>query len=182
SGLSPRHFQPYDGTFTVRRKMQATRRGTVPGDRLRYSDLDSYYSQSRCHAGLAHRSRSKAIEPDAVPINLPEREAKRKRRRALALNRVQTALASAEPGAAVRAHFQLAGSVLRVDQQEYDLARYRHLYVVGGGKATAPMAQAVEAVLSERIPAGGVCVKYRHLAAPPRTPTAPAPHPPPPPR
>jgi glycerate 2-kinase len=99
-----------------------------------------------------------------VPINLPEREAKRKRRRALALNMVQAALASAEPGAAVRAHFQLAGSILRVDQQDYDLACYRHVYVVGGGKATAPMAQAVEAVLGERITAGVVCVKYGHVA------------------
>ncbi|HVC33917.1 MAG TPA: glycerate kinase [Chloroflexota bacterium] len=77
---------------------------------------------------------------------------------------VQAALAAVEPGAAVRAHLHLTGPVLRVDDQPYDLEAFRHVYVVGGGKASAPMAQATEGILGERITAGVVSVKYGYRA------------------
>jgi hydroxypyruvate reductase len=43
---------------------------------------------------------------------------------------------------------------------ELDLAKYRHIYLVGGGKATAPMARAMEDILSGRISVGLINVKY----------------------
>jgi hydroxypyruvate reductase len=45
-----------------------------------------------------------------------------------------------------------------------DLARYRHIYVVGAGKAGAAMARAAERVLGRRITRGLLNVKYGHVA------------------
>jgi len=73
---------------------------------------------------------------------------------------MDAALDAADPAQAVRAHLQREGDVLRVDGQDYALARYRRVIVVGAGKAGAPMAQAVEQVLGDRIAAGAVSVKY----------------------
>jgi hydroxypyruvate reductase len=44
-----------------------------------------------------------------------------------------------------------------------DLARYRHIYVVGAGKAGAAMARAAERVLGRRIARGLLNVKYGHV-------------------
>jgi hydroxypyruvate reductase len=85
-------------------------------------------------------------------------------RRLLAMNLVHAALAAVEPGAAVRSHLRLDGTVLSVDNSAYDLANYRNVYVVGAGKASAPMAQAVESVLGDRITDGVVSVKYGYTA------------------
>ncbi len=41
----------------------------------------------------------------------------------------------------------------------YDLAQYRHIYVIGGGKAAQRMAKAVEDVLGDRITAGHINAK-----------------------
>lgn len=91
-----------------------------------------------------------------------ERDIARKRHRALALSLGQAALAAVEPASAVRSHFRVDGDVLLVDGRQYDLNRYQNIYVVGGGKATAPMAQEIERTLGERIRAGIICVKYGH--------------------
>jgi glycerate 2-kinase len=80
------------------------------------------------------------------------------------MNLVHAALAAVEPATAVRAHFRLTDSILHVDHRQYDLKTFRHIYVVGAGKASAPMAQAVEGVLGDRITAGVVSVKYGYTA------------------
>lgn len=95
--------------------------------------------------------------------NLPP-EAERKRRRAIALNLVNAALAAVEPAAALKRQLRLVGDRLQVGDRTYDLRRYRRVLVVGGGKAGAPMAQAVEAILGDRISAGIVNVKYGYTA------------------
>ncbi|MBX6770961.1 MAG: glycerate kinase [Chloroflexi bacterium] len=77
---------------------------------------------------------------------------------------VQAALRAVDPAAAVRAHVQLTDSLLQVGQQVYDLSNYRHIYVVGAGKAGAPMSQAIEDILGDRITAGVVSVKYGYGA------------------
>jgi hydroxypyruvate reductase len=80
------------------------------------------------------------------------------------LNLVQAALAAVEPTAAVQAHVRVDGAILDVDGHRYDLNGFRHVYVVGGGKAAGPMVRAVEEALGERITAGIVTVKYGHAA------------------
>ena len=73
------------------------------------------------------------------------------RRQALSIFRA--ALAAADPVDAVVRH--LRGR---------DLSRFRHIYVIGAGKAGASMALAAERVLGRRITAGLVNVKYGNTA------------------
>ena len=76
---------------------------------------------------------------------------------------LQAALDAVDPLAAVRRHLRRDGDTLWVEQRSYDLSAFRHIYVVGAGKAGAPMAQAVEQVLGGRLTAGHVNVKYAHV-------------------
>jgi hydroxypyruvate reductase len=75
---------------------------------------------------------------------------------------LQAALDAVQPDLAVRAQLQRAGSLLTVAGQRYDLDACEQVIVLGAGKAGAPMAQAVEQVLGDRITAGLVVVKSGH--------------------
>jgi len=77
---------------------------------------------------------------------------------------LEAALAAVDPAQAVRAVLRRADQQLMIGEQQYDLNRFRHIFVIGAGKAGAPMAQAVEAVLGERISGGLVVVKTGHRA------------------
>jgi glycerate 2-kinase len=65
----------------------------------------------------------------------------------------RAALRAADPTQAVLRH------VARIDA-----GAYRNIYVIGAGKASAAMAQAVEKVLGKRISGGLINVKYGHTA------------------
>lgn len=80
------------------------------------------------------------------------------------MNLVHAALGAVEPGPALRSHVSISDSTLRVDNREYNLDAFHHIYVVGAGKASAPMAQAIEGILGDRITAGVVSVKYGYTA------------------
>ena len=78
---------------------------------------------------------------------------------------VQAALAAVEPGQAVRRFVRTDGERLIVGDRSYRLADFRRLVVVGAGKASAPMAAAVEDVIGDRLPIeGSVTVRYGHAA------------------
>ncbi len=81
-----------------------------------------------------------------------------------ALAVLQAALEAVDPLEAVRRVLQREGETLRVGERRYDLRRFRHVWVVGAGKASAAMAQAVEHVLGERVSGGWVNVKYGYTA------------------
>jgi hydroxypyruvate reductase len=83
-------------------------------------------------------------------------------RRALVVRVMQAALAAVEPGEAVRRALRREGDVLTVRAHSYDLSKYDRIVVVGAGKASAPMAAAVEEVLGERVADGLVVVKHGH--------------------
>lgn len=74
------------------------------------------------------------------------------------------ALQAVEPGAAVKRYCKFDGESLFIGDQAYHLAQYKHLFVIGTGKATAPMALAVEDILGQRISEGIITVKYDHTA------------------
>lgn len=76
----------------------------------------------------------------------------------------QTAIEAVDPRAAVKNALQREGDLLRIGGRELDLNDYSRVVVVGGGKATAAMATAVEEILGERIAEGHVVVKYGHGA------------------
>lgn len=84
----------------------------------------------------------------------PERE-----NRARALEVMAAALAAVDPQQAVHRHVRRQGDLLEVEGRAYDLRRYRRIYVVGGGKASAPMAAALEELLGDRLTGGIVNVK-----------------------
>jgi glycerate 2-kinase len=77
---------------------------------------------------------------------------------------IRAALAAVDPITAVRNVLQRSGNLLHVAGHNYDLATIERIFVIGAGKAGAPMAQAMETVLGERINGGCVVVKYGHDA------------------
>ncbi len=83
-------------------------------------------------------------------------------RRKQALEILGAALAAVDPYQAVRQAlaFDPATNRLSVEGRVFSLPPAGNLIVIGAGKAGAPMAQAVAAVLGERVSAGLVTVKY----------------------
>lgn len=75
---------------------------------------------------------------------------------------LEAALAAVDPYGAVLNVLQRQGNLLTVGAQHYDLTQYRRVFVIGAGKAGAPMTQAVEQVLGDRITDGLVVVKTDH--------------------
>lgn len=72
------------------------------------------------------------------------------------------ALAAVDPYRAVLRRAKVVDGCLQVGANSYDLAAFDRIVVVGAGKATARMAQAVETLLGERILAGLIVVKDGH--------------------
>jgi len=91
----------------------------------------------------------------AVLANAPET-------RSRILSILQAALDAVRPEAAVRAQLQRTGSLLTAAGRAYTLADYERLIVLGAGKAGAPMVQAVEQILGDRLHGGLVVVKAGH--------------------
>lgn len=73
-------------------------------------------------------------------------------------------VAAVDPGRAVRSHLKLEGDVLLAGTHRISLSPDTRVFVVGAGKAGAPMAAAVEKVLGSRVHSGLVVVKYGHVA------------------
>ncbi|MFO7697581.1 MAG: glycerate kinase [Anaerolineae bacterium] len=84
-------------------------------------------------------------------------------RRRQVVDVMQAALQAVDPAEAVRRFVQREDERLLVDGHSYDLSAYRHVYVVGAGKADAAMAQALEGLLGDRISDGIINVKYEHV-------------------
>lgn len=83
--------------------------------------------------------------------------------RARVLDVLGAALDAADPAQAIRRLMFRSDDTLWIDGVAYDLDRYRRVIVVGGGKAGASMASAVESLLGDRITAGWVNVKYHYI-------------------
>lgn len=81
-------------------------------------------------------------------------------RRSLLRSCLDAALAAVEPAAAVRAHLAWRDGALHVDGSVIPVAG--RILVVGAGKASAPMAAAVEEILGDRCEGGPVVVKDGH--------------------
>ena len=67
-----------------------------------------------------------------------------------------------EPASAIRKHVTLRDERLTVNDRVYTLSDFGNISVIGAGKASAAMAQAIEEVLGERLKGGVVNVKYGH--------------------
>ncbi len=79
---------------------------------------------------------------------------------------VNAALKAVDPAEAVRKVMKRENNNLIVAGKIYDLDYFQRIVVVGGGKAGAPMAAAVEEILGERISNGWVNVKEGYILEP----------------
>src|SRR5512137_1602792 len=83
--------------------------------------------------------------------------------RAIAAQLQQAALAAVDPAEAVSRVVSRVGDRLLIDRQTYALSDFDHFYVVGAGKATVPMAEALCEVLRDHLKSGVIITKYHHL-------------------
>ena len=77
----------------------------------------------------------------------------------------KSSLNAVDPYHAVKRSVHVEGDLLILgdmdhDRVELDLTRYDRVLLIGGGKATAPMARAMEELLGKRISEGMINVKY----------------------
>ena len=82
--------------------------------------------------------------------------------RPLLANMLRQALAATHAGRALRRSLRKDGEDLTIGRRRYDLRDYERVVVVGAGKASAAMAQAIEPILGRRLDGGLVVVKYGH--------------------
>ncbi len=73
-------------------------------------------------------------------------------------------VAAVEPAAAVKRCCRREGGHLVAGESAFDLSSYRRIFVVGAGKASAPMASALEEILRDRVTGGIVNVKYGYTS------------------
>ena len=80
--------------------------------------------------------------------------------RALALGSLEHALNAADPKQMVKTKVSLEDLNLRVGEYSFNLRKFHNVYVVGGGKASGLMAEALEEKLGKRITEGSVNVPH----------------------
>lgn len=81
-----------------------------------------------------------------------------RRARALALKSLEAAVNAVDPKKIIESKLSLKNRALKVDDYSFDLGKIKNVYVVGGGKASGSMAEALEQVLGNRITDGLVNV------------------------
>jgi hydroxypyruvate reductase len=72
------------------------------------------------------------------------------------------ALRAVDPESAIRACVKRNGGRLDVKGRGYDLNAYRNVWVLGAGKAAAPMGRAMENILGRFLSGGFLVTKYGH--------------------
>jgi len=93
-----------------------------------------------------------------------------RQRREHALQILSAALIAVNPAQAVKNSVKIDTSAvtLHIDAVAYNMQYYEQIYIVGAGKAGAPMAGALAEILQGRLTAGSVNVKYGHMAGAPQ--------------
>ncbi|MCS7116037.1 MAG: glycerate kinase [Nitrososphaerota archaeon] len=83
--------------------------------------------------------------------------------RHLILGAIEAALSSIDPQNLIKGHVKRDGDRIQIDHLSIDLKEVDKIYVIGGGKASAPMAEALYSILGDRIHYGIVAIpKYQH--------------------
>lgn len=82
------------------------------------------------------------------------------RLRADALDIAEYALSQANPYLKTKELVKLEGDILHVGEASFDLNEHGRIYVLGAGKATYPMAKALDEILADRITDGVVICKH----------------------
>jgi len=89
------------------------------------------------------------------------------RARELALKSLEAAIKAVDPKLLIKSKLRLEDSLLCVDGHVFDLKKFKNVYVIGGGKASGSMAEALEEVLGSKITGGLVNIpkENRHKAS-----------------
>lgn len=80
--------------------------------------------------------------------------------RRVALDIAEAGIATAHPGLATKRLVSIKGDTLTISGRSYDLSKKPQIFIVGAGKATYPIAEALEELLGNRITDGLVSCKY----------------------
>lgn len=80
--------------------------------------------------------------------------------RKIAFDIVEHALAKADPYKAVKELVHLQGDLLEIGEIRLDLRKQGRIFLLGTGKATYPIAKALEEILGDRIEDGLIICKY----------------------
>lgn len=97
--------------------------------------------------------------------------------RRLALDIAEVAISAANPGPVTREKVRLEGGILTVGPRSIDLSGDRRVYVIGAGKASFPIAQALDEIVGRHIVEGLVVLKSPAPCLLPHIRTAVASHP-----
>lgn len=98
------------------------------------------------------RNRNELIRNGNGPLN--------RKARSLALRSLEFALRAVDPKKMMKSRISLRNSIVKADGYSFDLKKFTNLYVVGGGKASGSMAEALNQILGNRIAKGLVNVPY----------------------
>jgi glycerate-2-kinase len=98
------------------------------------------------------KNKEKLIENGETQLDRKARE--------LALKSLESALNAVDPKQIIKSKVLLKNSTLHVDKYSFDLKKFKNVYVIGGGKASGSMAEALEQVLGRLIKRGLVNVPY----------------------
>ena len=80
--------------------------------------------------------------------------------RALALKSLEYALNAIDPKQLMKSKLLLKNSLLKVKGHSFDLKNFKNVYVIGGGKASGLMAEALEQILGQYITNGLVNIPH----------------------
>jgi glycerate-2-kinase len=80
-----------------------------------------------------------------------------------AIDIVTAALEGVNARRAVKNKVRLENDVLKIEDQSFDLGNYKQIFAIGSGKATFPLAAALEDILGDRITDGFISVKDGQL-------------------
>lgn len=80
--------------------------------------------------------------------------------RALVLKSLESALNAVDPKQIIKSKLSLKNSILKVNGYLFDLKKFTNIYVVGGGKASGSMAEALEQVLGKHLTNGLVNIPH----------------------
>ncbi|UCH31199.1 MAG: glycerate kinase [Candidatus Bathyarchaeota archaeon] len=83
-----------------------------------------------------------------------------KQARAFALDALEASLNAADPVEVVKSLVKIRGNSLQIGKCKFSLSQFKHIYVVGGGKASGKMAEALESILEDHISNGAINVPY----------------------
>jgi len=92
---------------------------------------------------------------------------KDKMARRIALDAIEEAFKAADPKRILFSKVKLEGETLKINGNIFNLSEYKRIFVLGGGKASGSMAEALEEILNDRIDGGlivvpkGVADKHR---------------------